>query len=73
MFTAGAVQHNDLGPRPPSPSVSLSLSLTLSLALSLSLTQGASEDIMRSKQVLYNTMTWDPETASSVSFVPNYK
>jgi hypothetical protein len=28
---------------------------------------------MRSKQVLYNTMTWDPETASSVSFVPNYR
>jgi hypothetical protein len=37
------------------------------------LCQGASEDIMRSKQVLYNTMTWDPETSSSVSFVPNYR
>lgn len=28
---------------------------------------------MRSKQVLYNTMTWDPETSSSASFVPNYR
>jgi hypothetical protein len=34
--------------------------------------QGASDDIRRAKQILYSAMTWDPATATSNNFTPNY-